>query len=219
MTRKERRIRRLLTGLAIATGAVLLLGSPEGVAAQVKGGDIYGAHVGVALTDAGGGDVMYRGIPDHDLPPPPGLERMSVTEALGYLAAWATGDAAGGGADLQMYAFRTREGRVLESYGAGSRFMVEEEEEMLQTIPARRFMPDRMWESGVGDRRVRGYDLAQRTIPAAMAVGSPERVVQTDEIFDTSRKERLGDVLYVVAAPADRELRDDTGSTVMLVMF
>lgn len=206
----------------LAAGAVLLAATP--LDAQYRAdGSLY---TGLALTAEGDIDeVGFRPAPDHDMPPPPGLERMSVGQALSeHLVGWIGGEAMGRVSGARVHGFILRDGRVRQAccqgqtldVGGGERYMEEEEE--MQMIPARELLSEEVMRSEFAEQRVRGYDVSTRPLPITRFMEEPGRFI-VNGIFDSPRELRMGNVLALILAPEDRELMERSEGTVMLVMF
>lgn len=213
--------------------AAILLSGADAASAQ-------SLYTGAALVDGEGIDeVGFTNPPIHDLPPPPGLERMSVSQALDeHLLVWAAGDLPREGIELQVHAFRLEGGRVAQRYRPGSGFTIEasiapegDVDEVGFTNPPKHDIPlppelTRMMDSKMLDMRVGAYALANEPVSVRDALDGPERFVQTGgfsaEYVQTggfSAEKFKGDMLYFVVAPVDREQRNRARGTVMLVMF
>lgn len=174
--------------------------------------------VGAALVGDDVDPSMLRGAPEHDMPPPPGLERMSVSQALQeHGVSWVTGDVPSEGGDVGVHVFHLNRGKVVGEYGGGQPYYAEEEEEM-QMVPLRRFMPRAVQTGGFSDARVEGYALAQRKVATADALTQPDRLI-AEGVFDISREQSLGDLILVLAAPTDREMMRRAEAVAFLVMF
>lgn len=175
--------------------------------------------IGAALVGDDVDPSMLRGLPEHDMPPPPGLERMSVSQALQeYAVSWVTGDVPSEGGGVSVHVFHLNRGKVVGEYGGAEPYYMEEEEEPLQMVPLRRFMPRAVQTGGFSDAPVEGYAMAQRKVAAADALTQPDRLI-SEGIFEISREQRLGNLILVLAAPSDREMMHRAEAVAFLVMF
>ncbi|MFW6089261.1 MAG: hypothetical protein ACODAB_05875 [Gemmatimonadota bacterium] len=188
-------------------------------------------HTGLALDGSGVDEISLPSTRDHDVPPPPRLERMSVGKALQeHLVGWMRGEALGVVTGARVHAIHLNRGRFVRRFDPGPAFPLEpavrtesekyaaEEEEEVQMIPARRYLPEGLMRGDVGDQRVRGYDLSSRPVPLGRVLERPESFV-TNGVFPSPREDRLGNALLLVLTPADRKLSSRSEGTVMLVMF
>lgn len=221
---------RLSLLTVLAAGAALLTAAP--LDAQLKvGPHLSGADgyltTGLALVAEGDIDELgFRPAPEHDMPPPPGLERMSVGEALeGHLVGWIGGEAMGRVSGARVHGFILQEGRVRQSCCQGETLDLgeggeryTEEEEMMQAIPARELLSEEMMRSEFAGQRVRGYEISNKAVPLARVLEQPEYFA-TNAIFDSPREMRMGNVLMLILAPEDREVLERAEGAVMLVMF
>ena len=188
--------------------------------------DAQSLYTGLALTAEGDIDELgFRPVPDHEMPPPPGLERMSVAEALeGHLVGWIGGEAMGRVSGARVHGFILQDGRVRQSccqgqtldVGGGERYMEEEEE--MQAIPARELLSEETMRSEFAELPVRGYELSSRPLPITRFMEAPGRFI-INGVFDSPREMRMGNVLALVLVPEDREVLERSEGTVMLVMF
>ena len=210
-------IRRISLLTVIAAGALALAAAPLGA---------QSLYTGVALAAEGDIDELgFRPVPEHDMPPPPGLEEMSIGEALEvHLVGWIGGEAMGRASGARVHGFILQEGRVRQSCCQGQTLDVGEggeryiEEEEVQMIPARELLSEETMRSEFAEQRVRGYVLSSRPLPITRFMEAPGRFI-INGVFDSPREMRMGNVLALVLVPEDREVLEHSEGTVMLVMF